>query len=118
MPFPPVQFMQQPQIFPSINMSEDEKVLENVIEQYYIKYSSTHSICDCESCKKLLLPFMIARDTNYTELPGIFAQHESYYLKCQSELDSNESKSAHSKSKLNNVYFKNIFLGEVKFKFK
>ena len=108
------QYYPKPTIQPvQKKLTEEEKVIEDAITNYYEKYASTHKICECESCEKLTLPFMIKWDLKDEERRESEKSHKKYLHQLLSQQDI---ASQDSNKKINNLYSKQVFLGELKFK--
>jgi hypothetical protein len=99
-------------------INEDELNVEKLLEAYYLQYSGEYKLCECESCSQLLLPFLVLRNVSkMEESEEIYPLHADYLAKCQNEgkIDLEIQKGVETK-KINNCYFKTVWLGELAFK--
>lgn len=114
--FPMANMLQKP-IIPVIQkkLTEEEKIIEDAVANFYQKYSSTHKICECDSCEKLALPFMVKWDLNDEERIEIEKSHKEYLDEL---LTKNEAYRYDTSRKINNLFSKQVYLGELKFKLK
>ena len=99
----------QPRVDMNQKLKEEKESLEQ-ISSYYKKFGSDYKICECESCSKLLLPFMVHQNMSDTYRETILKEHSEYCEKYEAI-----SNCPSSSGKLTNSLYKNVWLAEVTF---
>lgn len=93
--------------------SNDQNEIVNMLSEFYEKRSRTHSQCPCMYCKQLRMPFLIRNDlfASKTKMVEFEAKHKAYLEKFSESSRTNPENSLYG---VNNIFFKQINLGEVR----
>mgnify|MGYP006950861438 CR=1 FL=1 len=93
--------------------SNEQNEIVNMLSEFYEKRSRTHSQCPCMYCKQLRMPFLIRNDlfASKTKMVEFEAKHKAYLEKFSESSRTNPENSLYG---VNNIFFKQINLGEVR----
>ncbi len=92
----------------------DQESIATMLKEYYQEKSELYYLCTCVCCEKLTLPFLIKKDIEIGEVETLQKKHLEYYKR---QLPDDLSLSTSMPDiHIDNILFKKINLGEVKFK--
>lgn len=95
---------------------EDQESLVGMLKEFYEEKSEQYNLCTCAYCSCLTLPFLVRKDIeDPAELASLQVKHLEYYKKHLPETQNqqgNQPRDVH----INNIFFKKVYLGEVKCK--
>jgi len=95
---------------------EDQESIVNMLKDFYEEKSDQYYLCSCPHCSCLTLPFLVRKDIeDLKEIETLQQKHYDYYKKHLPETfnqQANQPRNLH----INNIFFKKVYLGEVKCK--
>lgn len=94
---------------------DDQNSVLNMLKEFYEEKTEQYNLCTCQYCTMLNLPFLVRKDiTDPEELNSLSQKHGEYCTKHFQETMANRKLNEHKD--LYNIFFKKVYLGEVKCK--
>jgi len=94
---------------------DDQNSVLNMLKEFYEEKIEQYNLCACQYCTMLNLPFLVRKDiTDPEEMNSLTSKHGEYCTKHFQETMANKKTNEHKE--LYNIFFKKVYLGEVKCK--
>jgi len=94
---------------------DDQKSVLDMLKEFYEEKAEQYNLCTCQYCNMLNLPFLVRKDINENEELQTLSQKHGEY--CNKHFaDFLTKKDSEPPKDLYNIFFKKVYLGEVKCK--